>query len=257
MSDTNIEGAALTERQSIEEIENNCHEIMAELCFLSYEPKSGVLSEGQLLRLASSVDTLQATGIILGIKPSILYENENNLSISSGAQLSIISTYLSRYSFDSNYFRNYVSNTIEQWTNSINTIYDVACTAFPLAEEFSSYEGAKSSIRLYQLREWLEKKGIHTDFFNMEEKIDAPYINSSHPRFSPKLYAAIKAWEAMEDENLYRGISAKKGMEDWLKSNYKSLGLAHANGEINKTAIDEAAKIANWMPLGGAPKTPE
>ena len=93
------------------------------------------------------------------------------------------------------------------------------------------------------------------------------YLDPSNKRHSPRLAAAVKAWQAMEDENLRRGKSAKDAMEQWLESNYKSLGLVHEKsslhpkhgykaGDMNKTAVSEAAKIANWEPNGGAPRTP-
>lgn len=124
-----------------------------------------------------------------------------------------------------------------------------------------------SNIEVASLKEWLSSKGISTGFFFASESSALPgYLNPSHPRYVPRLAAAIKAWQAMEDANLYAGKSPKQAMENWLESNYRELGLMHKKsnkkngykeGDINKTAIEEAAKIANWQEDGGAPKTPE
>ncbi|MGZ8914005.1 MAG: hypothetical protein ACXW1Z_12975 [Methylobacter sp.] len=122
----------------------------------------------------------------------------------------------------------------------------------------------KSLIEVDELRAWLAHKGYRTDFF-FPDSNDAPdYLDPKNPRYSPRMAAAVRAWLAMEDENLRRGKSAKSGMEQWLTSNYKTLGLVHKRdneknsykaGDMNKSAITEAAKIANWEDDGGAPKT--
>ena len=130
-----------------------------------------------------------------------------------------------------------------------------------------SLDTHKSTVEVNSLKEWLLGKGINTGFFFPGNATSLPgYLAPSHPRYSPRLAAAIKAWQAMEDANLYAGKSPKKAMENWLESNYKALGLAHKKssekhrykeGDINRTAIEEAAKIATWQEDGGAPKTPE
>lgn len=112
---------------------------------------------------------------------------------------------------------------------------------------------------------WLEAAGYRVGFF-FPTAIDTPdYLDPKHLRYAPKLAAAVQAWQAMEDENLRLGKSAKTAMEQWLESNYKRLGLTHKRssdthgyktGDINKTAVRDAAKIANWEDDGGSPSTP-
>jgi hypothetical protein len=82
------------------------------------------------------------------------------------------------------------------------------------------------------------------------------YLNPTHPRYSPKLAAAVKVWLAMEDKNLLNGKAVIPTMENWLENRYKELELIY-RGDINKTAIEECARVANWKTEGGATKTPE
>ncbi len=113
----------------------------------------------------------------------------------------------------------------------------------------------ESRVAVDSLRDWLKTRGIRTGFF-FPTTPDAPdYLNQNHPRYSAKLAAAVKVWHAMEDENLMRGKAVKDAMREWLESRYRELGLTW-KGEINKSGIDEAVKVANWKTDGGATKTP-
>lgn len=123
----------------------------------------------------------------------------------------------------------------------------------------------KTTVERHDLIAWLERSGIPAEFF-FRTAMDIPnYLDPINSRYSPKLAAAVRAWQAMEDENLRRGKSAKTSMEHWLTANYRQLGLVHKRnsekhgvraGEMNRTAISEVAKVANWEEDGGAPKTP-
>ncbi len=105
------------------------------------------------------------------------------------------------------------------------------------------------------LKAWLLTKNIKPAFFFGELPQELDYLNPKHPRYSVKLAAAVKVWLAMEDTNLLHGKKPKAAMESWLESRYAELGLTY-KGEINKTGISEAAKVANWEVEGGAPTTP-
>jgi hypothetical protein len=128
-----------------------------------------------------------------------------------------------------------------------------------------SIDRAESRVEVESLRVWLKSRGFRTGFF-FPDATDAPdYLDPQNSRYAPKLAAAVRAWQAMEDKNLRRGKSAKAAMEQYLETNYRTLGLAQKRssekhgykaGDINKTAIVEAAKIANWEDDGGATKTP-
>ena len=112
-----------------------------------------------------------------------------------------------------------------------------------------------STVAIAGLREWLLGRGVKSGFFFPEEDDLPNYLDPKHPRFSKKLVAAIKVWMAMEDENLLRATPVIEAMKGWLESRYKELGLIW-DGKINKTGIEEIAKVANWKTFGGATKTP-
>lgn len=130
----------------------------------------------------------------------------------------------------------------------------------------NSIDPSLSSVEVDSLRAWLERRGIRTGFFFSSKASCPDYLDTKHPRYAPKLAAAVQVWQAMEDENLLRGKSPIQAMEAWLESRYKRLGLAHERdnksnktkaGDMNNSAISEVAKVANWQPTGGAPKTPD
>jgi hypothetical protein len=69
------------------------------------------------------------------------------------------------------------------------------------------------------------------------------YLDPKHPRYAPKLAAAVMAWQAVT----YPGkISPKAALTKWLSSHKDEFCLS-AHG------IEEAAKVANWAPQGGSP----
>lgn len=125
-----------------------------------------------------------------------------------------------------------------------------------------------TTVKVSTLKKWLADLGVSNGFFfpDGSTKSNTPdYLNQNHPRYAPRLAAAIKVWLAMEDENLRKGKSPKQAMEQWLESRYSELRLIQKNdsqkhgfraGDINKSAIQEAAKIANWNDDGGTPPTP-
>ncbi|MCG8049503.1 MAG: hypothetical protein N0E48_28625 [Candidatus Thiodiazotropha endolucinida] len=96
-------------------------------------------------------------------------------------------------------------------------------------------------------------------FFSQESETDseqAPYLNPSHPRYAPKLAAAIAAWIAIDDERMMLRKSPKQALVSWLLQNAEKYSLLDENGKPNETGIEECAKVANWQRKGGAPKTP-
>ncbi|HUX72364.1 MAG TPA: hypothetical protein VMV25_00545 [Steroidobacteraceae bacterium] len=78
------------------------------------------------------------------------------------------------------------------------------------------------------------------------------YLNPKHPRHSQKLAATIRAWEAVTDD---QGKHPKTAITDWLEKHAVEYGLIKTDGTLNKEGIDDCAKVANWRPEGGAPKT--
>ena len=125
---------------------------------------------------------------------------------------------------------------------------------------------SESIIDREVLLAWLTKRGVRTGFFfpTVTTTTGPDYLNQDHPRFSPGLAASVKAWLAMEDENLLRGKNPKQAMISWMESRYKELGLSHERdtpkngtvvGGMKTTVIENAATLANWS-KGGPPNTP-
>lgn len=137
--------------------------------------------------------------------------------------------------------------------------------AFP--ERPRTTDPERSTVERDSLVHWLRARGVNKGFFfpGSEHTTGPDYLNPNHPRYVAPMAAAVKAWLAMEDENLLLRKSPKAAMATWMKSRYKELGLFHekANplngikaGDINKSAVEKAASVANWLPGGGANKTP-
>ncbi len=125
-----------------------------------------------------------------------------------------------------------------------------------LGEIDNSIDQTASRVEVESLRSWLTDRGFHTGFF-FPTTTDAPdYLDPDHPRYAPKLAAAVKAWLASGDESATRGKSAKQALVKWLREHASEFGLSDDDGKPNETGIEETAKVANWQPGGGAPKTP-
>lgn len=111
----------------------------------------------------------------------------------------------------------------------------------------------KTMIGVDDVREWLERKGFNTGFF-FPEATDAPdYLDKKNPRYAPKLAAAVRAWQSVTVPN---GKHPKQALAKWLREHAAEFSLTDDEGKPNETGIEEAAKVANWQPGGGAPKTP-
>lgn len=97
------------------------------------------------------------------------------------------------------------------------------------------------------------KKDRHED----ERSFKPRYLNADGEHYSPKLAAAINAWEFVS-ENLtsYHGKTVKQSLQKWLTDHADEYGLMNDDGNVNRNGIKEIAKIANWAVKGGAPKTP-
>jgi len=52
------------------------------------------------------------------------------------------------------------------------------------------------------------------------------------------------------------GKTPKQALAKWLREHAAEFGMTDDEGKPNETGIEEAAKMANWQPGGGAPKTP-
>jgi hypothetical protein len=113
-----------------------------------------------------------------------------------------------------------------------------------------------STVLVDDLRKWFASRGVKDGFF-FPEAPPTPYLDPQHPYYASKLAAAVTAWQAVtNDRTLLSGKSPKQALSNWLKHNANRLGLILEDGNLNETAIEEIAKIANWETRGGAPKTP-
>lgn len=83
-----------------------------------------------------------------------------------------------------------------------------------------------------------------------------PYLDPSHERYAPKLAATVAAWTAV-GETLSAKQSPKRQLLKWLRENAAQFGLSDDEGKPNERGIEEIAKVANWAPGGGAPKSTE
>jgi hypothetical protein len=127
--------------------------------------------------------------------------------------------------------------------------YNINGTAYPVADTVSM----NSIVDVESLREWLATRGIRTGFF-FPTATDAPdYLDPKNPRYAPKLAAAVRAWQSVTDAG---GKHPKQALAKWLREHAAEFGMTDDEGKPNETGIEEAAKVANWQPGGGAPKTP-
>lgn len=114
----------------------------------------------------------------------------------------------------------------------------------------------RSVVNVDSLRAWLEERGFQSGFFFPATATTPDYLDKSHERFAPKLAAAVRAWLATENNESLKGRHPKQALQKWLRENAAEFGLTDDEGKPMETTIGEIAKIANWRPTGGAPKTP-
>jgi hypothetical protein len=117
----------------------------------------------------------------------------------------------------------------------------------------------KTTINKVDIQHWLSsKKRTSGFFFPYVQTPDLPlYLDKNNECYSPKLAAAVRAWEAVSSNpNLTSGKTVKKALEKWLAEHVEEFKLTNKDGTENKKGIEEIAKVANWNTQGGAPKTP-
>jgi hypothetical protein len=116
---------------------------------------------------------------------------------------------------------------------------------------------SETTVTYEDLKQWMLSRNFTSSkfFFGKQASNEPDYMNPQHPRYSSKLAAAVKVWQAMEDEELLSGKGTVDAMKDWLGSRYRELGLIYDN-KFSKNAVDNCATVANWS-KGGAPTTPE
>ena len=113
----------------------------------------------------------------------------------------------------------------------------------------------KTLVKVDALKVWLKEKGVQRHFFFFPEEPEGEFLSESHPRYSPKLAAAVRAWQALDDESLYEK-TPKQSVIVWLRKHAAKYELQDKDGKLKEGTIEEIAKIVNWNPKGGAPSTP-
>jgi hypothetical protein len=126
---------------------------------------------------------------------------------------------------------------------------DINGNDYPIAEKV----GLNSRVEVDSLKQWLASRGFRRGFFFPERAETPDYLDPSNSRYAPKLAAAVRAWQAVTNP---AGRHPKQALAKWLRENAAEFGLTDDEGKPNETGIEEAAKVANWQPGGGAPKTP-
>lgn len=110
-----------------------------------------------------------------------------------------------------------------------------------------------STVSRDDLVPWLSRRGVRTGFF-FSDASDAPdYLDPCNPRYSKKLAAAVRAWQAVTNPG---GKSPKQALEKWLREHAGEFGLTDDEGNPVTAAMTECSTVANWQTGGGAPKTP-
>ncbi|MEL6112726.1 MAG: hypothetical protein AAFR20_07970 [Pseudomonadota bacterium] len=115
---------------------------------------------------------------------------------------------------------------------------------------------SESRVDVASLKEWLLEKGFHDHFFFFPDGVESEFLDPEHPRYAPKLAAAVTAWRALDDPEKQTAKTPKQAISKWLREHASRFGLSNEDGKPNEYAIEEVAKIANWQPKGGAPTTP-
>ncbi|WP_273758505.1 hypothetical protein [Bartonella sp. AU55XJBT] len=122
---------------------------------------------------------------------------------------------------------------------------------------FGNIDADSSHVFVEDLKEWLLSCGYRPAFFfpkNDSDNIkDHKYTfqNPNHPRYAPKLAAAVAAWEEVSEAAPNKSVKAT--LAEWVQENAEK--YVKKNGELTKDFIEQVSSVANWDPTGGAPKT--
>lgn len=127
----------------------------------------------------------------------------------------------------------------------------------PWRDHGIGHDWSELLIDVEKLKIWLRDRNFTDNFFFQSKNIIQIHTISSSPYYAPKLAAALAAWQAVTSEpTRLRGKSPKQALDAWLIEHAAEYSLVKPDGTLNKAGIEEVAKVANWQPSGGAPKTP-
>jgi hypothetical protein len=208
------------------------------------------MTEDDALKLADAIPVISAACCIVGVTPSIAVfgDNPSNFSLIGGNSIG---------GHDLPYAQ--VEMVVKAICAAITTgKIEPAHTSRPSIMEFgiTFYDIWDTLIEVDELKRWLLSRNCKPPFFFGADASNTPdYLEPKHPSFSPEIAAAIKAWEAIQDQELRKGKTVKAAVTEWLNTHYRELGLMH-NGNRSNSAIERIATLVNWETSGGAPKTP-
>lgn len=109
----------------------------------------------------------------------------------------------------------------------------------------------RTTILVDDLRAWLSSRGFRHGFFFPNATDTPDYLDPCHPRYAPKLAAAVKAWIATGDERLTRGKTPKQALQRWLREHAAEFGMTDDEGKPTEAGVEEVSKVANWQMTGG------
>lgn len=119
-------------------------------------------------------------------------------------------------------------------------------------DEQDELDPAQTTIARTDLIAWLRARGFRSGFFFPDPDQGQDYLDPQHPRYAPKLAAAVKAWQATTTAGK---SSPKKALEKWLREHAAEFGLTDDEGNPINQAIEDCSKVANWQMSGGAPSS--
>ena len=115
---------------------------------------------------------------------------------------------------------------------------------------WADYSSAK--VELMSLRKWLHERGYRATFLKLDDVVIEGFRDPGNPRYSAKLAAVVEAWESYDEDILPAG-TVKQKLAKWLRMNAGRFGLTSDDGSPSESIIDDLAKVANWVMIGGAP----
>ena len=215
--------------------------------YLNFELVGDIVEDLDYWRLCEEFNVIQAALLIVGYDPSKFQDTIHELESDERPQGYDAAFAALFNAINSNTLPATKRNAIDGvWDDGLERMVDV---------EIDEIDCEKTTISFKNLRAWLSNRGFSSGFFFGQTAGSPEYLNPDHPRYAPKLAAAVNAWLALDDAEI-EGRSPKQALTRWLREHAVNYNLSDDDGKPNETGIEECAKIANWQTKGGAPKTP-
>jgi hypothetical protein len=139
------------------------------------------------------------------------------------------------------------------WIQALQEAARTAKVSYRISEDFDPGWGGDpinrdAKIEVTSLKKWLKEMNAIDNFFLPPVRSPRAFADSTSEFYAPKLAAAIDAWTAVTSMPL-KG-TPKQALIEWLKTNLGTYEITASEG-----IVEEIAKIANWSPSGGSPRT--